>query len=103
MTIIDDDIILVLVRVIIIISLFELLFISITKRSKNIFKESFFYNVISGIFLTFYAIFRSLIEFNRVPDSHIGYLFLDWVTMGQLLCLPMLILGLFLISYSKKQ
>ena len=58
---------------------------------------------ISGIFLTFYAIFRSLIEFNRVPDSHIGYLFLDWVTMGQLLCLPMLILGLFLISYSKKQ
>tara|TARA_B100000003_G_scaffold205584_1_gene219444 strand:- start:157 stop:903 length:747 start_codon:yes stop_codon:yes gene_type:complete len=58
---------------------------------------------ISGIFLTFYAIFRSLIEFNRVPDSHIGYLFLDWVTMGQLLCLPMLILGLFLINYSKKQ
>ena len=51
MTIIDEDIILVLVRVIIITTLFELLIISITKRSKNIFKESFFYNVISGIFL----------------------------------------------------
>ena len=51
MTIIDEDIILVLVRVIIIISLFELLIISITKRIKNIFKESFFYNVSSGIFI----------------------------------------------------
>ncbi len=51
MTIIDEDIILVLVGVIITISLFELLIISITKRRKSIFKESFFYNVISGIFL----------------------------------------------------
>ena len=50
MTIIDEDIILVLVGVIIIVSIFELLIIY-TKRSKNIFKESFFYNVISGIFL----------------------------------------------------
>ena len=51
MTIIDEDIILVLVGVIIIISLFELLMIFKTKGSKNIFKESFFYNVISGILL----------------------------------------------------
>ena len=51
MTIIDEDIILVLVGVIITISLFELLIISITKRRKSIFQESFFYNVISGIFL----------------------------------------------------
>ena len=51
MIMIDEDLILVLVGVIIIVSLFELLFISITKRRKSIFKESFFYNVISGIFL----------------------------------------------------
>ena len=51
MIMIDEDVILVLVGVIIIVSLVELLFISITKGSKNIFKESFFYNVISGTFL----------------------------------------------------
>ena len=51
MTIIDEDIILVLVGVIITISLFELLIICTIKRNKNIFNESFFYNVISGIFL----------------------------------------------------
>ena len=51
MIMIYEDLILVLVGVIIIFSIFELLFISITKRITNIFKESFFYNVISGIFL----------------------------------------------------
>jgi len=51
MIMIDEDLILVLVGVIIIVSLFELLFISITKGITNAFKESFFYNVISGIFL----------------------------------------------------
>jgi len=51
MIMIDEDLILVLVGVIIIVSIIELLIISTTKRSKNIFKESFFYNVISGIFL----------------------------------------------------
>ena len=51
MIMIDEDLILVLVGVIIIISLFELLIIFKTKGNKNIFKESFFYNVISGIFL----------------------------------------------------
>jgi phosphatidylglycerol---prolipoprotein diacylglyceryl transferase len=34
------------------------------------------------------------VEFFRVPDAHIGYLAFDWLTMGHLLSLPMLLLGI---------
>lgn len=50
---------------------------------------------ISGIFLIFYSIFRMFVEIFREPDSHIGYVF-NLFTLGQLLCIPMLLLGLFL-------
>jgi phosphatidylglycerol:prolipoprotein diacylglycerol transferase len=49
----------------------------------------------SALFSIFYGIFRFIIEFIRVPDSHIGYLAFEWVTMGQLLSLPMILVGLF--------
>ena len=52
---------------------------------------------VSGAFLVFYALFRSLVETVRMPDAHIGYLFDGWLTMGQLLSLPMFLLGLVLI------
>jgi phosphatidylglycerol:prolipoprotein diacylglycerol transferase len=48
----------------------------------------------AGLFLTLYACFRILVEFLRLPDTNIGYLALGWVTMGQLLSLPMLAAGL---------
>ena len=48
----------------------------------------------AGLFLTLYAIFRIGVEFVRVPDQHIGYLAFDWLTMGQLLSLPVLAAGL---------
>ena len=48
---------------------------------------------VAGVFLMGYGVFRFLVEFVRVPDSHLGYLALDWVTMGQLLTLPMIIGG----------
>lgn len=51
----------------------------------------------SGVFLIGYAGARILVEFVRVPDEHLNYLLFDWVTMGQVLSLPMLILGLFLV------
>ena len=35
----------------------------------------------------------SLVEFVREPDVGIGYLAFGWVTMGQLLSLPMLLVG----------
>ena len=57
--------------------------------------------LLSGLFLIFYSIFRIIIEFFREPDIQIGLL-AGAFTMGQLLCLPMLIIGIFLIFYSKK-
>jgi phosphatidylglycerol:prolipoprotein diacylglycerol transferase len=47
----------------------------------------------SGLFLMLYGVFRIVIEFVRVPDEQLGYLSLGWVTMGQILSLPMVILG----------
>tara|TARA_B100001564_G_C20609537_1_gene656911 strand:- start:400 stop:1143 length:744 start_codon:yes stop_codon:yes gene_type:complete len=54
--------------------------------------------IISGYFLLLYGIFRFFIEFVRVPDAHIGYIYYDWVTMGQLLTIPMLVVGVSLIN-----
>ena len=48
---------------------------------------------VSGLFLVSYGLFRCLIELVRVPDSQIGYLAWDWVTMGQVLSLPMIVVG----------
>ena len=51
------------------------------------------YMAVSGMFLFFYGIFRFIIEFYRVPDAHLDYLAMGWVTMGQILSLPMILLG----------
>jgi len=53
----------------------------------------------SGLFLILYAVARFSIEFVREPDAHIGLLAFDWMSMGQLLTLPMMALGLFLIFW----
>ncbi|MEJ2514958.1 MAG: prolipoprotein diacylglyceryl transferase [Gammaproteobacteria bacterium] len=53
---------------------------------------------VSGAFLFFYGVFRFAVEFVRVPDAHIGYLAFGWFTMGQLLSLPMVIVGALLIA-----
>jgi phosphatidylglycerol:prolipoprotein diacylglycerol transferase len=51
----------------------------------------------SGLFLALYGASRFLVEFWRVPDAHIGYLAGGWLTMGQLLSLPMLLAGIALL------
>ena len=51
---------------------------------------------VSGLFLLGYGFFRFVIEFVRVPDQQYGYLLLDWITMGQILSLPMIVIGLFI-------
>ena len=51
---------------------------------------------ISGIFLTFYSFFRFIIEFFRVPDEQLGYLFFN-LTMGQIISLIFFIIGIYLI------
>jgi len=54
----------------------------------------------SGLFLLLYGIFRFLVEFVRVPDSQVGYLAWGWLTMGQLLSLPMILIGGALLTYA---
>jgi phosphatidylglycerol:prolipoprotein diacylglycerol transferase len=48
---------------------------------------------ISGLCWICYGTFRFLIEFVRMPDSHLGYLAFGWLTMGQILTLPMVLIG----------
>ncbi len=48
---------------------------------------------ISGLFLAGYGGFRLFVEFFREPDAHLGYLAGGWLTMGMLLSLPMIALG----------
>jgi len=52
----------------------------------------------SGLFLVLYGTARFAVEFVRVPDEHIGYLAGGWVTMGQVLSLPMIVGGFALIG-----
>jgi phosphatidylglycerol---prolipoprotein diacylglyceryl transferase len=47
----------------------------------------------AGLFLIVYGVCRFAVEFVRVPDENRGYLLFDWVTMGQLLSLPMIVIG----------
>jgi phosphatidylglycerol:prolipoprotein diacylglycerol transferase len=54
----------------------------------------------SALFLILYGLFRFIIEFVRVPDIQLGYLAFGWLTMGQILSLPMIILGVYLLKRS---
>jgi phosphatidylglycerol:prolipoprotein diacylglycerol transferase len=47
----------------------------------------------SGLFVLLYGCFRFLVEFVRQPDEQLGYLAWNWLTMGQLLSLPMILVG----------
>jgi len=60
---------------------------------------------VSGLFLIGYGVFRFGVEFVRLPDAHLGYLAFGWLTMGQILTVPMLLLGSFLMvkAYQSKQ
>lgn len=58
---------------------------------------------VSGLFLLMYGLFRFIVEFVREPDAHIGYLAFDWLTMGQVLSLPMIILGLIFMIWAYRR
>lgn len=59
---------------------------------------------VSGLFLILYGLFRSLVEFVREPDAHLQFIAYEWLTMGQLLSLPMIVLGmgLLFVAYRSK-
>ena len=58
---------------------------------------------VSGMFCLFYGIFRFTVEFVRLPDPQLGYLAFGWLTMGQLLSLPVIIFGLWLLVRTPRQ
>ena len=55
---------------------------------------------VSGLFLFSYGLIRCFTEFFRQPDLHIGFLAFEWLTMGQLLSLPMILTGLVILVIS---
>ena len=58
--------------------------------------------IVSSSFLIFYGSIRFIIEFYRQPDTHIGYVAFDFISMGQLLCVPMIVIGFVILLYSRK-
>ena len=56
----------------------------------------------SGTFLIGYGIFRSIVEFFREPDAHLG-LYLSFISKGQILSVPMILIGLFIIYWGYNQ
>ena len=57
---------------------------------------------VSGMFALLYGVFRFAIEFVRVPDPQLGYLAFGWVTMGQILSLPLIAVGILLLVLSRR-
>lgn len=58
---------------------------------------------VSGLFLALYGLFRTLVEFVREPDSHLGFIAFGWLTQGQLLSLPMIVAGLLLMVWAYRR
>jgi phosphatidylglycerol---prolipoprotein diacylglyceryl transferase len=50
--------------------------------------------LVAGVFVAGYGLSRIIVEFYREPDAHIGYLAGNWLTMGMVLSLPMVLVGL---------
>lgn len=57
---------------------------------------------VSGVFLAGYGVLRFVTEFYRTPDAHLGFVALDWMTMGQILSLPMIIIGILLLLRGRR-
>ena len=53
-----------------------------------------------GVFLIGYGLCRFLVEFVRQPDAQIGYLWGGWLTMGQVLSAPLVIVGVCVLIYA---
>lgn len=58
---------------------------------------------VGGMFLLCYGGFRFAVEFFREPDRHIGFDAFGWMTRGQLLSLPMILLGLGILIYAYRR
>ncbi len=57
---------------------------------------------VSGLFALLYGLFRFSVEFVREPDVQLGFVAFDWLTMGQLLSLPLIVAGAVLLMLSRR-
>ena len=57
---------------------------------------------VSGLFALLYGLFRCFVEFYREPDAQVGYLAGGFVTEGQLLSIPLIIIGIWLLIRAAK-
>lgn len=57
----------------------------------------------AGLFGLLYGCFRFLVEFVRLPDPQFGYLAFGWLTMGQILSLPLIIIGAALLVWAYRR
>jgi len=58
--------------------------------------------LLTGLFLIGYGTSRFLVEMVREPDAHIGFIF-NFITMGQILSLPMILAGAGFVYWANKQ
>jgi phosphatidylglycerol:prolipoprotein diacylglycerol transferase len=52
---------------------------------------------VTGVFAIGYGCFRFFVEFFRQPDADIGFIAFQWLTMGQLLSAPMILIGMYFV------
>ncbi|MEJ7746275.1 MAG: prolipoprotein diacylglyceryl transferase [Luteimonas sp.] len=57
---------------------------------------------VGGVFALLYGLFRFAVEFVREPDSQLGYLAFGWLTMGQVLSLPLIAFGVWCLWTSRR-
>lgn len=57
----------------------------------------------TGLILFLYGSFRFFVEFYRMPDAHIGYIAFGWLTQGQVLSIPMILIGMTLFVIAHKR
>ena len=57
----------------------------------------------TGLFLLLYGCARFAVEWVRLPDADIGYLLGNWLTMGMLLTMPMIVVGAGLMLYAYRR
>ena len=65
-------------------------------------KKKFWKYNLFPLFLIFYGLIRFIIEFFRQPDTHLGFISLNWLTMGQILCFIMIISGIIILWIKNK-
>ncbi len=51
----------------------------------------------SALFMLCYGLLRFITEFFRTPDSHLGFVMFEWMTKGQQLSIPMIMIGVFVL------